>query len=131
MADTTVSRWSRVYGAASWTLIGLFVFMAGAHVVLTVLFYTGVRDTGVGYFLDWEWPGWLITLIDAGVAALFWYAYRRGATRPGVGLVATLVAAIMALARAAWMILVPVLLIIALAGSVARLVRGPSPAART
>ena len=98
--------------------------MAGAHVVLTVLFYTGVRDTGVGYVLDWEWPAWLIiTIIDASVSALIWYAHRRGPDRPGVGLVATIVAAIMALARAAWMIFVPMLVVIALAGSVARLLR--------
>ena len=122
MADTTASRWWKLHRLASWILIGLFTFMAGAHLVLTVLFYTGVHDTGVGYVLDWEWPAWLITIIDAAVAALLWFAFRRGAEEPRVGLIATIAAAIMAFARAAWMILVPILLVVVIAGSFARLV---------
>jgi len=113
--------WSSAYRLASWILIGLFTFLAGAHVVLTVLFYTGVHDTGVGYVLDWEWPAWIITIIDAAVAWLLWFAYRRGGDVPRMGLVATVLAAIMALARAFWMVLVPLLLVIVIAGSISRL----------
>lgn len=120
MADAEASRWWKAYRVASWILVGLFTFMAGAHVVLTVLFYTGVHDTGVGYVLDWEWPAWLITVIDATVAALFWFAYRHGAAEPRRGLAATVVAAVMALARAAWMAPLWPLLAIVIAGSVAR-----------
>jgi hypothetical protein len=130
MADTTASLWWRLFRLASWILIGLFTFMAGAHLVLTVLFYTGVHDTGVGYVLDWEWPAWLITIIDAAVAALLWFAFRRGAEEPRMGLIATIAAAIMAFARVAWMILVPILLVVVIAGSFARLV-GPRPTAIT
>lgn len=124
MATATVSGWSRVYGAASWILIGLFAFMAVAHVVLTVLFYTGVHDTGVGYVFDWEWPAWLIVIIDGTVAWLFWFAYRRCTDRTTLGLILTVVASIMALARAAWMVFVPVLLVVVIVASVVRLVRG-------
>ena len=113
--------WSNAYRLASWILIGLFTFLAGAHVVLTVLFYTGVHDTGVGYVLDWEWPAWIVTIIDAAVAWLLWFAYRRGGDDPRMGLVATVPAAIMALARAFWMVLVPLLLVIVIAGSISRL----------
>ena len=114
-------RLSKAHRLASWILIGLFTFLAGAHVVLTVLFYTGVHDTGVGYVLDWEWPAWIITIIDAAVAWLLWFAYRRGGDDPRMGLVATFLAAIMAFARAFWMVLVPVLLVVVIAGSVSRL----------
>lgn len=117
-------RCSKAHRLASWILIGLFTFLAGAHVVLTVLFYTGVHDTGVGYVLDWEWPAWIITIIDAAVAWLLWFAYRRGGDDPRMGLVATVLAAIMALARASWMVLVPLLLAIVIAGSVSRLASG-------
>jgi len=114
---------------ASWILIGLFVFMSIAHVVLTVLFYTGVHDTGVGYMFDWEWPAWLITIIDATVAWLLWFAYRRCTDRPLLGLIATVAAATMALARAAWMVFVPLLLVVAIAASVIRILNGRKVAA--
>ena len=121
MPDVTAPRWSKAHRLASWILIGLFTFLAGAHVVLTVLFYTGVHDTGVGFVLDWEWPAWIITIIDAAVAWLLWFAYRRGGADPRLGLVATSPAAILALARAFWMVLVPILLVAVIAGSVSRL----------
>lgn len=131
MADTTASWWSRVHRVASWTLIGLFTFMAAAHVVLTVLFYTGVHDQGVGYVFDWEWPTWLITIIDGAVAWLLWFAYRRCTDRATLGLVLTLGASIMALARAAWMVFVPILLLVIIAMSVRRLVESRAATART
>lgn len=81
----------------------------------------------MGYVFGWEWPGWLITIVDATVAWLLWFAYRRGTEKPSLGLVATIAAAIMALARAAWMVFVPVLLVVAIAGSVLRFMR-PRPA---
>lgn len=116
---------------ASWILIGLFAFLAAAHVVLTLLYYTGVHDTGVGYVFEWEWPAWLITIIDATVAWLLWFAYRRGTEKPIQGLIATIAAAIMALARAAWMVFVPVLLVVAIAGSVLRIMKSRPALART
>lgn len=123
MATATSSRWSRVYGAASWVLIGLFAFMAVAHVVLTVLFYTGVHDTGVGYVFEWEWPAWLIAIIDGMVAGLLWFAYWHCTERTVLGLILTLGASIMALARAAWMAFVPILLVLLVVGSVLRVMR--------
>jgi hypothetical protein len=112
-----------MYGVASWTLVGLFAFLAVAHVVLTVLFYTGVHDTGVGYVFEWEWPAWLIVIIDGSVAWLLWFAYRRCTERPALGLFLTLVASLMALARAAWMVFVPILLVVVIVASVLRLRR--------
>ncbi len=88
--------------------------MAVAHVVLTVLFYTGDHDTGGGYVFDWEWPAWLIVIINE---------------RTALGLILTLAASVMALARAAWMVFVPILLIVAVASSALRMVRRrPAPA---
>jgi hypothetical protein len=128
VVDTTASRWLRIYGAASWILIVLFVFLAAAHVVLTVLFYTGVHDTGVGYIFDWQWPAWLIVIIDGTTAWLLWFAYRRCTERATLGLILTLAASIMALARASWMVFVPILLVIAIAGSVTRVTKSrPAP----
>jgi hypothetical protein len=131
MAGTTASRRSRAYGVASWILVGLFTFMAAAHVVLTVLFYTGVHDTGVGYVFDWEWPAWLITIIDGTVAWLLWFAYRRCTDRAALGLVLTLAASTMAVARAAWMVFVPILLIVVTAMCVIRLIESRAALART
>lgn len=131
MAATTASRRSKVYRVASWILIGLFAFMAGAHVVVTVLFYTGVHDTGVGYVFDWAWPAWLIATIDGTVAWLLWLAYRRCANRSTLGLILTLGPLIMALSRAAWMVFVPILLTVIIAMSVVRLVETRAAPART
>jgi hypothetical protein len=131
MADPTAFRRSRVHRVASWILVGLFTFMAAAHVVLTVLFYTGVHDTGVGYVFDWEWPAWLITIIDATVAWLLWFAYRRCTDRAALGLILTVAASIMAVARAAWMVFVPILLIVVTALSVIRLVESRAAPAQT
>ena len=105
--------------------------MAAAHVVLTVLFHTGVHDTGVGYVFDWEWPAWLITIIDGTVAWLLWFAYRHCTDRATLGLILTLAASIMALARAAWMVFVPILLIVIIAMSVLRLLESRAAPART
>jgi len=111
-----------VYHVASWILVGLFTFMAAAHLVLTVLFYTGVHDTGVGYMLNWEWPAWLVTIIDATVAWLLWFSYRHCTDRTTLGLILTVAASVLALARAAWMVFVPILLILVIAMAVIRLV---------
>lgn len=119
---TASSWWSRIFTVASWILIGLFGFLAAAHVVLTVLFYTGVNDQGYGYVFDWEWPAWLIVIIDGATAWLLWFNLERGERRPWLGLAATVVASILAVARAAWMVFVPVLLVVVLVGSVARAV---------
>ncbi len=120
-----------MYRVASWILVGLFTFMAAARVVLTVLFYTGVHDTGVGYILNWEWPAWLTTIIDATVAWLLWFSYRHCTDRTTLGLILTLPASVLALARAAWMVFVPILLILVMAMAVIRLVESRAARART
>jgi hypothetical protein len=120
---TRIARpsWSRIYTIATWTLIVVFTLLAVAHLVLTVLFYIGVWDTGVGYLLDYEWPAWLITIIDAVAAFLLWSGYRRGSSSPWVGLVLTSVASVLMLARALWMVLVPVSVVLTIAGSIGRI----------
>jgi hypothetical protein len=70
-----------------------------AHVVLTLLYYTGVDDSGVGYIFGWEWRAWIITIVDATVAWLLWFAYRPGTEKPSLGLIAKIAAAIMALGQ--------------------------------
>ena len=122
MARIGRPSWARIYAIATWFLIGLFAFFAVAHVVLTVLFFIGVWDTGVGYVLDYEWPAWLITLIDALAASSLWYGYRRSSHRPWLGVTLTTVAATLMLARALWMVLVPIAVALTIAGSVARIV---------
>ena len=99
--------------------------------MLTVLFFTGVHATGVGYIFGWEWPAWIIIIIDATVAWLLWFAYRRCTQEPWLGRVVTIAAAIMAVARAAWMVFVPILLVIAIAGSITRIVRSRGLVAHT
>jgi hypothetical protein len=120
----------RVYAIATWFLIGLFAFLAAAHLVLTVLHFIGVWDTGVGYVLDFEWPAWLITLIDATATVLLWVGYRRGSDRPWLGLALTGVAAVLMLARALWMVLVPAAVVLTIAGSIARIVISRRPVER-
>ena len=115
------SVWSRVYATATWTLIVLFVFLAGAHLVLTVLFYLGVWEQGVGYVFDYEWPVWLIMVIDAVAAFLLWTGYRRGSDSPWLGLTLTSVASLIMLARVLWMVFVPVSIVLTISGSIGRI----------
>jgi hypothetical protein len=126
---TRIARpsWSRIYAIATWTLIVVFTLFAIAHLVLTVLFYIGVWDTGVGYVLDYEWPAWLITIIDGVAAFLLWSGYRRGSSSPWVGLVLTSVASVLMLARALWMVLVPVSVVLTIAGSIGRILASARP----
>ena len=121
MARIGRPTWARVYAITTWFLIGLFTFFAAAHLVLTVLYFIGVWDTGVGYVLDFEWPAWLITLIDATAAVSLWAGYRRGSSRPWLGLALTSVAAVLMLARALWMVLVPIAVVLTIAGSIGRI----------
>lgn len=121
MARIGRPTWARTYAIATWFLVGLFTFFAAAHVVLTVLYLIGVWDTGVGYVLDFEWPAWLITLIDATAAATLWSGYRHGSSRPWVGLALTSFAAVLMLARALWMVFVPIAVALTTAGSIARI----------
>ena len=95
--------------------------------MLTVLFFVGVWDTGVGYVLDYEWPAWLITLIDAVAALSLWSGYRRGSNRPWLGLTLTIVAATLMLARASWMVPVPVAVVLTITGSIGRIVMSRRP----
>ena len=120
------SLWPRVYRWATWVLIGLFGFLAVAHVVLTALFYVGVVDQGHGFFFSYEWPGWSISVLDALAAVLLWIAYRRGTDQPWLGLGLTLAGSIIIFGRAAWMVFAPVLAAIAIGGSVGRIVANTS-----
>ena len=131
MSDGTVGLWSRIYGISTWILVGLFVLLAVAHVVLTVLYYLGVHDQGFGYVFDWEWPSWLITIMDGSAAWMFWYAYRRCTENRWLGLTMTLLASTIAVSRALWMILVPAVAVVVVAGSIGRLVKGRPLTART
>ena len=125
MTETTKrgrSVWSRVYGVSTWILIVLFALLAVIHVAMTVLYYVGVVDQGFGYIFSFEWPSWLITLLDGLAAAMLWFAYRRGAEALWLGLVLTLAASVIMWGRAEWMVFVPVLLMITIAGSVGRII---------
>jgi len=104
-------------------LIAYFALMAVVHVVLTVLFSLGVWDTGVGYVLDYEAPAWLIAVLDGSAAYLLWIGLERGVARPWFGVVATLVASIIMVARAVWFVIIPVLVVVTIAGSIRRVVR--------
>lgn len=131
MPDGKTSVWSRVYGVSTWVLVGLFTLLAIAHVVLTVLFYLGIHDTGVGFVFDWEWPAWLITIMDGSAAWMFWYAHRRCEENRWLGLATTLVASAIAVARALWMVFVPALVVVTVAGSIGRIVKGRPLSSRT
>ncbi len=119
--DARPSLWARIYRSANWILIVLFMLLAAIHVVLTVLFYLGIWDTGVGYVLSYQWPAWLVTITDAAAATSLWLGYRRGADAPWLGLALTLLASAIMLARAIWMVLVPILVVVTIAGSIARI----------
>ena len=121
VTDSRRSVWSRVYATATWTLIVAFVFLAGAHLVLTVLFYLGIWEQGVGYVFDYEWPVWLIMVIDALAAFLLWTGYRRGTDSPWLGLTLTSVASLIMLARALWMVFVPISIVLTVSGSIGRI----------
>ncbi len=125
MTETTKVRrtvWSRVYAISTWTLIVYFGLMTVAHVVLTVLFYLGVLDQGFGYIFSFQWPAWLITLLDGSAAALLWFGYRRGDETPWLGLVLTVTASVIMWGRADWTLFVPVLIVITIGGAVGRIV---------
>ena len=131
MGNKTVSVWLRIYKVSTWTLVGLFALLAVAHLVLTVLFYLGIHDTGVGFVFDWEWPAWLITIMDSSAAWMFWYAYRRCEENRWLGLAMTLVASTIAVSRALWMVFVPAMVVVVIAGSISRIVTGRPLASRT
>jgi cytochrome bd-type quinol oxidase subunit 2 len=121
------SLWSRVYATATWALIVLFGLLAAVHVVLTILFYAGVHDQGFGYFFSSEWPAWLITVLDGAAAAMLWFGYRRGVEAPWQGFLLTLGASVLMFGRAAWMVFVPVLIVVTIAGSLGRSVAARRP----
>jgi len=125
------SAWLRIYKVSTWTLVGLFALLAVAHLVLTVLFYLEIRDTGVGFVFDWEWPAWLITIMDGSAAWMFWYAYRRCEENLRLGLTVTLVASTIAVSRALWMVFVPAMVAVVIAGSISRIVMGRPPPDRS
>jgi hypothetical protein len=97
--------------------------MALIHVVLSFLFYLGVWDTGVGYFLDFDWPAWLIALLDGTAAYFVWLGYRRRSISPLLGLLLTVAASAIMIGRALWFIVIPVLVVITMAGSIQRFAR--------
>ena len=114
--------WSRIYAISTWTLIAYFALLAVVHVVLTVLFYLGIWDTGVGYVFDYDVPAWLIAVLDGSAAYLLWSGYRRGTDNPWLGLGLTLVASIIMVARALWFVIIPVLVVLTISGAIRRLV---------
>jgi hypothetical protein len=114
--------WSRVYTISTWTLIAYFALMAAIHLVLTVLFYLGIWDTGVGYVFDYDVPPWLIAVLDGSAAYLLWSGYRRGAENPWLGLSLTMVASVIIVARALWFVIIPVLVVLTISGSIRRIV---------
>jgi hypothetical protein len=118
--DTSTRRtvWPRIYAASTWVLVAYFRVMAVIHVVLAVLFYLGVWDTGVGYFLDFEWPAWLVALLDGTAAYFLWSGYRRRLTSPLSGLLLTGTASLIMIGRALWFVVIPVLVVITVAGSI-------------
>ena len=123
---TTGSRrtfWSRVYAISTWTLIVYFGLNTVAHVVLTVLFYLGIWDTGVGYFLDYQWPAWLIALLDGSATYLLWTGYRRGTAYPWLGLILTVFASVIMVGRALWFVIIPVAVVLTILGSIGRVIQ--------
>lgn len=123
-----VSVWNRLVAVATWGLIGLFTVLTVAHLVLTVLFYVGVHDTGYGFFLEYEWPSWLITLIDATVVLLVLVNRREREARPSTALAAGLVATALVVGRALWMVFAPAFAGILVVDGIRRLTgqRGPA-----
>ncbi len=112
--------WSRVYAISTWTLIGYFSLMAVAHLVLTVLFYLGIWDTGVGYVLDFDVPAWMITILDGAAAYMLWVGYRRGLGNPWLGLSLTVAASVIMIGRALWFVIIPLMIVVTIAGSILR-----------
>jgi hypothetical protein len=112
-------------------LIGYFGLMAVVHVVLTVLFYLGVWDTGVGYFLGYDWPAWLIAVLDGAAAFLLWGGYRRGVDDPWLGVALTVAASLIMLGRALWFVIIPLLVLVTISGSIRRVVQSRPTSSRT
>ena len=123
--------WTRIYAVSTWILIAYFGLMALIHVVLTVLFYLGVWDTGVGYFFDFDWPAWLIALLDGTAAYFVWLGYRGRSISPLLGLLLTVAASAIMIGRALWFIVIPVLVVITMAGSIQRFARSRKPSVTT
>ena len=123
--------WSRLYAIATWVLIVLFGLLAFIHFVITGLYYLGMWDQGIGYFLSFEWPAWLITVVDATAAAMLWFGFRRADEALWRGFALTVGASVLMIGRAAWMVFVPVLIVITIGGSASRVVgaRRPAPEA--
>lgn len=116
--------WARLQTAARWLLVGLFALMAVAHVVLTVMFWFGAWDTGVGYIASVEAPAWLIALADAGAAVLVHRGTAPSAP-PRSGLASTAAGAAIMIARASWMPFVPPAVVVVLIGSIRRAMTRP------
>ena len=89
--------------------------------VLTVLFYLGIWDTGVGYVLDFDVPAWLITILDSVAAYMLWVAYRQGIDNPWLGLTLTLVASVIMIGRALWFVAIPLMVAVTIVGSILRI----------
>lgn len=114
--------WSRTYAVSTWALIVYFGLMAVIHVVLSLSYLLGLWETGVGYFLDYDWPAWLIALLDGSAALLLWIGYRRGVRSPWLGLSLTLAASVIMIGRALWFVIIPLLVALTIVGSLRRLI---------
>ena len=77
---------------------------------------------------SFEWPSWLITVVDGSAAVMLWFGYRRGVEAPRLGLVLTVAASVIMWGRAAWMVFVPVLMVVTIGGSAGRIIAAASPA---
>ena len=119
--------WPRIYRAANWILIFYFGVMAIIHVVLAVLFWLGVWDTGVGYFLDFDLPAWVIAVLDGSAAYFLWMGYRKGLSNAWLGLALTVFASAIMIGRALWFVIIPVLVLIAVVGSIRRVAESGQP----
>ena len=120
--------WVRLIAVAAWGLIGLFTVLTVAHVVLTVLFYSGVHDTGYEFFLEYEWPSWLITIIDAAVVLLVLVIRREREAQASIALGAGIVVAALVVGRALWMVFAPAFAAILVIDGIQRMARHRTPA---
>ena len=113
--------------AATWGLIGVFTVLTVAHIVLTPLFYAGVHDTGHGFFLEYEWPSWLITIIDAAVVVRVLVILRERDARRAVALGAAVVVAALVVGRALWMVFAPAFAAILMVDAIRRIATNQNP----
>jgi hypothetical protein len=60
--------------------------------------------------------------VPASAAFLLWFGYRKGVDAPLSGLILTVLASVLMLARAVWMVFVPVFVLLTIVGSIGRII---------